>query len=101
MIIPAYNESENIVATLENVTRAFEPLGLPHEILVIDDGSRDATAELVASNLDRFPHVRLLKNERLGLPAVENSLEVRVVPHPGNTAFILGYGRLVQSMFRP
>ena len=64
VIIPAYNESENIVATLENVTRAFEPLGLPHEILVIDDGSRDATAELVASNLDRFPHVRLLKNER-------------------------------------
>jgi glycosyltransferase involved in cell wall biosynthesis len=64
VIIPAYNESENILATLENVTTAFAPLGLPHEILVIDDGSKDATAELVTTNLARFPNVRLLKNER-------------------------------------
>lgn len=64
IIIPAYNESENILATLENVVTALEPLGLDHEILVIDDGSRDATAELVSANLARLPHVRLLKNER-------------------------------------
>ena len=31
VIIPAYNESENILATLENVTRAFEPLALPQD----------------------------------------------------------------------
>src|SRR6266508_1160676 len=64
VIIPAYNESENILATLENVTRAFEPLALPHEILVIDGGSRDDTAALITANLGRFPHVQLLKNER-------------------------------------
>ncbi|HXI31566.1 MAG TPA: glycosyltransferase family 2 protein, partial [Vicinamibacterales bacterium] len=64
VIIPAYNEAENIVATLENITTALEPLGLPHEILVVDDGSRDATAALVEANAARFPAVRLLKNER-------------------------------------
>ena len=64
VIIPAYNESENIVATLENVTTALEPLALPHEILVIDDGSRDDTAALVETMAARFPRVRLLKNER-------------------------------------
>jgi glycosyltransferase involved in cell wall biosynthesis len=64
VIIPAYNESENILATLENVTKAFETLTIEHEILVIDDGSKDATAELVTTNLARFPGVRLLKNER-------------------------------------
>jgi glycosyltransferase involved in cell wall biosynthesis len=64
VIIPAYNEAENILATLENVVTAFGPLGLPHEILVIDDGSRDETAELVRSNLARFPGVRLLQNAR-------------------------------------
>jgi glycosyltransferase involved in cell wall biosynthesis len=64
VIIPAYNEAENIVATLENVTTAFEPLNLPHEILVIDDGSRDETAALVVANQPRFPQVKLLKNER-------------------------------------
>jgi glycosyltransferase involved in cell wall biosynthesis len=64
IIIPAYNESENIIDTLENITTALEPLHLRHEILVIDDGSTDPTASLVTSNLHRFSSVRLLKNER-------------------------------------
>lgn len=64
IIIPAYNESENIIDTLENVTKALEPLPVRHEILVIDDGSTDTTAALVTSNLSRFPAVRLLVNER-------------------------------------
>jgi glycosyltransferase involved in cell wall biosynthesis len=64
IIIPAYNESENIIATLENVTQALEPLSIRHEILVIDDGSTDATAALVTANLHRFRGVRLLSNGR-------------------------------------
>lgn len=64
VIIPAYNECENILATLENVTAALAPLSLRHEILVIDDGSSDATADLVTGALSRFPSVRLLKNDR-------------------------------------
>jgi glycosyltransferase involved in cell wall biosynthesis len=64
IIIPAYNESENILATLENVTRALETLPLRHEILVIDDGSRDQTAAIVEAAAARWPAVRLLKNER-------------------------------------
>jgi dolichol-phosphate mannosyltransferase len=64
IIIPAYNESENIIDTLENVTKALEPLTVRHEILVIDDGSTDTTAALVTSHLSRFPAVRLLVNER-------------------------------------
>jgi dolichol-phosphate mannosyltransferase len=64
VVIPAYNDAENILATLENITTAFEPLSIPHEILVIDDGSRDRTAELVEQARQRYPAVRLLKNER-------------------------------------
>ena len=64
IVIPAYNESENILATLENISTALEPLSLCHEILVIDDGSADATAALVESHLSRFPTVRLLRNPR-------------------------------------
>ncbi|HMF99090.1 MAG TPA: glycosyltransferase family 2 protein, partial [Vicinamibacterales bacterium] len=64
VIIPAYNEAQNIVATLDNITTALEPLGLPHEILVIDDGSKDETAALVEGSAARFPAVRLLKNQR-------------------------------------
>jgi glycosyltransferase involved in cell wall biosynthesis len=64
IIIPAYCEAGNILDTLENVTRALAPLDLTHEILVIDDGSRDETGALVTANLSRFPTVRLLTNER-------------------------------------
>lgn len=63
IIIPAYNESENILGTLENVTTALAGLGVEHEILVIDDGSKDATRAVVESNATRFPAVRLLAND--------------------------------------
>jgi dolichol-phosphate mannosyltransferase len=64
VVIPAYCEAENILDTLDNVTRALGPLDLTQEILVIDDGSTDGTAALVESNRHRFPTVRLLINER-------------------------------------
>jgi glycosyltransferase involved in cell wall biosynthesis len=64
IIVPAYCEAENILDTLENVTRALAPVQLIHEILVIDDGSGDGTGALVTANLSRFPGVRLLTNER-------------------------------------
>jgi glycosyltransferase involved in cell wall biosynthesis len=64
VVIPAYCEAQNIHATLDNVTRALVALGLAHEVLVVDDGSNDGTADLVASHADRFPHVRLHVNDR-------------------------------------
>lgn len=64
VVIPAYREAENIVCTLENVTRALSPLAIPHEILVVDDGSDDGTGTIVAAQLPRLPAVRLLANTR-------------------------------------
>ena len=62
VVIPAYCEEDNILGTLENVTTALEPLGIRHEILVIDDGSTDRTPALVEEHAARFPAVRLLCN---------------------------------------
>ncbi len=64
IVIPAYCESDNILQTLDNVTRALESLPIRYEVLVVDDGSTDGTADLVASHAHRFPGVRLLVNER-------------------------------------
>jgi dolichyl-phosphate beta-glucosyltransferase len=64
IVVPAYCEAENILATLDNLVRALAPLTLTHEIIVVDDGSTDGTAALVSAQLTRYPTLRLLVNER-------------------------------------
>ncbi|HEX4566238.1 MAG TPA: glycosyltransferase family 2 protein [Vicinamibacterales bacterium] len=64
IIVPAYNEAANILGTLDNVSAAVAATGVDAEILVIDDGSQDETAALVAANAARFPRMRLLQNGR-------------------------------------
>lgn len=59
VVIPAYNEELGIGAVLQQVQEMLAALQLPHEILVVDDGSRDGTAAAVG----RFPEVRLLAHK--------------------------------------
>jgi glycosyltransferase involved in cell wall biosynthesis len=54
IIIPAYNEEDGIVATLENLREYFPSA----EIIVVDDGSQDHTAQRVSG----FDGVRLLQH---------------------------------------
>ena len=50
VIIPTYNEKENVVKMLETVM-ALEPL---LDVLIVDDGSPDGTADLVKSVASKF-----------------------------------------------
>lgn len=58
LVIPAYNESSIIRDTVRTVSDKLSALGRDYEIVVVDDGSTDATAELVNACAD--PHVRLV-----------------------------------------
>ncbi len=49
MVIPAYREEHRLPATLDRVLAYLEARGLPFEILVVDDGSPDRTAEIARS----------------------------------------------------
>jgi glycosyltransferase involved in cell wall biosynthesis len=65
IVIPAYNESERIVGTLDKVLAyiATQPeFAGKTEILVVNDGSRDDTAEIVKSYAARNPAVQLVEN---------------------------------------
>src|SRR4051794_1426818 len=65
IVIPAYNESERIVATLEKVLAYIgsEPeFAGKTEVLVVNDGSRDNTAEIVKGFAAKNPAVRLIEN---------------------------------------
>ena len=54
IIIPAFREAERIGATLAGVRRAAEGLDEPVEVIVVDDGSDDGTAEQAAGGVQAF-----------------------------------------------
>ena len=61
-ILPAFNEALNLEPLVEKIGALSSKLP-PYRILVVDDGSRDATAEIAAALQARFP-VRLLRHGR-------------------------------------
>jgi len=60
VVIPAYNEASRILPTLFSRIDHFTSRRLSHEIIVVDDGSRDSTAALVREVSRRLTSVRLI-----------------------------------------
>ena len=62
IVIPAYNESARIPATLRSVVDCVRARGWNAEVLVVNDGSHDDTAAVVKKFAQSAPEVRLLEN---------------------------------------
>jgi 4-amino-4-deoxy-L-arabinose transferase-like glycosyltransferase len=77
LVLPACNEEAGIRQAVAEADAALADLAEDYEILVVDDGSRDGTAAIVADEAARRPHVRLLR-------------------HPANR----GYGAALRTGFR-
>ncbi|MGW1816091.1 bifunctional polysaccharide deacetylase/glycosyltransferase family 2 protein [Streptomyces sp. NPDC002125] len=67
VIVPAYNEKECIASTLNSLAASTHPI----EIVVVDDGSTDGTAE-IAEALG-LPNVRVIRQENAGKSAALNN----------------------------
>ncbi len=76
VFFPAFNEEKNINSTVEDAVLVLKSLPLEWEILVINDGSKDGTAEEVGKLTQKYP-------------------EVRLINHQGNK----GYGRALKTGF--
>jgi len=62
IIIPAYNEGARVGATLERVLAHVAKEGWDAEILLVNDGSRDNTVEIIRGFAERNSRLRLLEN---------------------------------------
>ena len=65
VVIPARNEEKNIGGTLDHLVGRLDREGIDYEIVVIDDGSRDATCWEVARRCGANPRIRLVENAGL------------------------------------
>jgi len=61
LIIPAYNEELRLRPTLERLHAHLSARSASYEIVVVDDGSRDGTCEVVAAVAARIPQVVLVR----------------------------------------
>jgi glycosyltransferase involved in cell wall biosynthesis len=64
IVIPVYNEEENVEPLIQEINAAVRPLGKPYEIVVVDDGSRDATFSMLARLHLRDPCLRVVRLKR-------------------------------------
>ena len=62
IIIPAYNESERIVASLDKILAYIAEQNWTAEVIVVNDGSKDNTADIIRGYMRQHSNVRLLEN---------------------------------------
>lgn len=62
VVLPAKDEEGCIVGVVTAIGQALD--GIPHEIIVVDDGSGDATASLVGAMMADRPNLRLVRHDR-------------------------------------
>lgn len=67
VIIPAYNEEKHIQNTLREVADYFSQRGYEFEIIIVNDGSTDDTAQAVLSLDGIFPQIKMIhRSKNLG-----------------------------------
>lgn len=60
VFFPAYNEEENIAKTVATSVKILEKIAGKYEVIVIDDGSKDRTSQIVKDLSTKNKHIRLV-----------------------------------------
>jgi len=62
VLIPAYNEQEHIIPTISCLAGELRAEGIPFELVVVNDNSRDRTADVIEEARAEFPEIKLVHN---------------------------------------
>jgi len=80
VIIPAYNEEKNIKKTIESIYQYLLEKNIEHEIIIVTDGSKDKTDDIVGSMFSVIPTLQLLnyaQNRGKGFGVRQGMLKAR------------------------
>lgn len=66
IVIPAYNEEENIVPTIATLAAELRSEQIPFELVIVNDNSRDGTPRVVENAVSDYPEIRLVHNSPPG-----------------------------------
>ena len=66
IVIPAYNEADKISSSLTQIVTFMKSFSESFEVIVVDDGSRDSTAQIVDDYIKSNADVKLVKNPHRG-----------------------------------
>jgi len=64
LVCPCYNEEEVIALFLQEVEPILNDIGKPYEIIFVNDGSRDATMDVLLDAKQHNPHLRIINLSR-------------------------------------
>ncbi len=60
VLIPAYNEAESLPELLQKIDHVIGKMKMEYEVVVVDDGSRDGTLEVLKNLKARYPTLRVI-----------------------------------------
>jgi dolichyl-phosphate beta-glucosyltransferase len=66
IIVPAYNEEKRLPTTLDLLARFMQQSGLDCELIIVDDGSKDTTRDVVRAAMRTQANLRLIENPHSG-----------------------------------
>ena len=61
IVVPVYNEEDNLPLLWPEIRDVLEPTGLHYEVIFVDDGSQDRSADLVREFREQDPRVHLVR----------------------------------------
>ncbi|NJK94442.1 MAG: glycosyltransferase family 2 protein [Bacteroidales bacterium] len=64
IVTPGYNEEACIPALVEKIKETMEPLGYNYELIIVDDGSKDKSFEVIKSLNQNFPFLKGIRLSR-------------------------------------